>query len=63
MQQPQDFLKAVRKRQIDLNVSDKELRRVVGWSERTQRRRYINPDEIKLGEAVRLATYLDMKGE
>lgn len=53
-----EFLIKVRKRQIDLYVSDKELRRVVGWSESTQRRRYKNPDQITLGEAERITNYL-----
>lgn len=57
----EQFLKEVRKRQIDIGVTDREIRRVVGWSESTQRRRFKEPDNITLGEAYALENYLNLK--
>jgi hypothetical protein len=45
---------------LDLSVSDKELRRVVGWSVNTQRRRYAEPDKITQGERFKIDTYLNI---
>lgn len=56
----EQYLKEIRKRQIDLGVTNKELREVVGWSESTQRRRYAAPDEITLGEAYIIDNYLSI---
>ena len=55
------YLKLVRQKQIELDVSDKELRRIVGWSESTMRRRYKTPDAITLGEAYKINQYLQIK--
>lgn len=56
----EQFLKTIKKRQIDLCVTNRELREAVGWSESTQRRRYQTPDEITLGEAYIIANYLSI---
>lgn len=53
------FTKKMQKRQIDLDVSNKELREVVGWSYQTHKRRLEKPDSITLGEAWKISNYLN----
>ena len=58
MDSGEKFINTMRKRQIDLEVTDRNIRDLVGWSYQTQQRRYKNPDTIKLGEARKIANYL-----
>lgn len=58
MESAERFIKTMRHRQLDLDVTDKELREVVGWSYNTHKRRLENPDQITLGEAWKISNYL-----
>jgi len=57
----EEYIKIVRRRQDELHVTNKELARIVGWSESTMRRRYKTPDAITLGEKYTIDNYLSIK--
>lgn len=57
----ENILAEIKARQRDLCVSDKELDRVVGWSERTRQRRFNDPDKITMGEYALITNYLNMR--
>ena len=51
----------IRKRQTELKVTDKELRRIANLSPKQWRSRSADPNSFKLGEVVAICNYLGIK--
>lgn len=58
---PIEFLSEIKKHQALTDASDADLRRITGWSQSTMRRRFQHPEQITLGEAEAISTYLGIK--
>lgn len=55
------ILGEIRKKQIELDVTNADLMRVTGWSKNTYCRRVASPDTIRLGEVIAICNYLGIK--
>ena len=59
---PDVFIAEVEKQRKLLEISRSELAEVVGWSVRTQQRKFKDPGKITLDEADRITSYLGIRG-
>ena len=61
MTTPTAYINTVKERMKFLEVTTRDICRITGWSMRTLRRRFGDPDSITLGEKLAIDSYLSIK--